>query len=409
MLDIQHPPQTEILTVTKLSEKIKQVFTRSFNALTVVGEVSNFKAHSTGHWYFSLKDEGATIACICFKGSNSSIKFRIEDGMQIVIRGHLDIYAPRGSYSIIVTGIEPVGIGSWQLAFDQLKAELDQMGLLDPSRKRPIPLFPKKIGIVTSPTGAALQDMLSALRRRNQSVNIIIAPAKVQGEGSELEIVEAIHNLHKIPNIEVILICRGGGSIEDLWAFNTKEVALAVASSEIPIISGIGHETDFTICDLVADLRAPTPTAAAELVAANINELMDRLKFLNFQLIHKLENKIKGLQRILAKFEPVNIINNLHNRLSHEKTRLNLIENKLNARIDVLLNKKSQITSIYNNKLNDLNPLNILKRGYAVIYDDNNNIVSKVSDVSIGSNLTLNLDGGKVLVEVKQIINDHKE
>ncbi len=409
MLDIQHPSKTEILTVTKLSEKIKQVFTRSFNAITVVGEVSNFKAHSTGHWYFSLKDEGATIACICFKGSNSSIKFKIEDGMQIVIRGHLDIYAPRGSYSIIVSGIEPVGVGSWQLAFDQLKAELDQMGLLDPIRKRPIPLFPKKIGIVTSPTGAALQDMISALRRRNQSVNIIISPAKVQGDGCELEIVEAIHNLHKIPDIEVILVCRGGGSIEDLWAFNTKEVALAVASSEIPIISGIGHETDITICDLVADLRAPTPTAAAELVAANINELMDRLKFLNFQLIHKLENKIKGLQRILAKFEPVNIINNLHNRLSHEKIRLNLIENKLNTRIDILLNKKLQITSIYNNKLSDLNPLNILKRGYAVIYDDNNNIVSKASDVKIGSNLTLNLDGGKVLVEVKQIINDPKE
>ncbi len=409
MLDIVqdlHLTQTEILTVTALTEKIKQVFVRTFNSFSVVGEISNFKSHSTGHWYFSLKDEGATIACICFKGVNSSIKFKLEDGMKVVIKGHLDIYAPRGSYSLISTSIEPVGIGSWQLAFDQLKNELAELGLLDLSRKRPIPLFPKKVGIVTSPTGAALHDMLTALARRNQSVSIVIAPSRVQGEGCEEEIAQAIHNLHKIDGVEVILVCRGGGSIEDLWAFNTKTVALAVASSEIPVISGVGHETDITICDLVADLRAPTPTAAAEMVAANINELTDKLDNLNYRLINKMTTKIDSFKRALARFEPANIINNLNNRLNHEKTRLNLIANKLNARLDFVLNNKLQKTIIYDNKLNDLNPLNILKRGYAVIYDENNNIIARSKDLKLGQKLTLNLDGGKVLVEVKEIILD---
>lgn len=395
--------ETEILTVSKLTERIKAVLAKSFSSINVVGEISNFKIHTTGHWYFSLRDDAATVSCACFKGKNASIKFKLEDGMQVVIKGSLEVYAPRGNYSIIVTSIEPVGIGAWQLAFDQLKNKLTLEGLLDPARKRLLPLFPKKIGIVTSLTGAAVHDMVSALRRRNQSVHIIIAPAKVQGEGSEDEIVEALNSLAKLPAIEVILLGRGGGSIEDLWSFNTEKVAYAVANSPIPVISGVGHETDYTICDLVADLRAPTPTAAAELVASNIEELMDKWQFLNFQLIGCLENRIKHLTRILDSFKPASIINNLNQRLSLEKAKVALLNGELANTINLICLTRQQLLEKQIGSLIALNPLNVLKRGFAVIYDENQNIVTKAASVKPGDKLIAVLETGKLIVEVKEM------
>ncbi len=266
----------QILTVAELTSQIRLTLEEDFVDIHVVGEISNAKIYPSGHWYFSLKDKEATLPCVSFKNANQFIKFRLEDGLMVVAHGRLSVYPPRGAYQMIVTAIEPVGIGDWQLAFEQLKSKLDAEGLFALERKRPIPLMPKRIGVVTSPAGAAIQDILSALARRNNAVSILISPCRVQGEGSEQEIAQAIAYLADHIDIEVILVTRGGGSIEDLWAFNTEVVARAVANSKVPVISGVGHETDVTICDFVADMRAPTPTAAAEMVARGNAELTEK-------------------------------------------------------------------------------------------------------------------------------------
>lgn len=265
-----------VLTVSQLTAQIREVLEEVFENVIVVGEVSNAKLYNSGHWYFSLKDKDATLPCVCFKINNTGLRFKLEDGMQVVLRGKLNVYPPRGAYQLVASSIEPVGIGEWQLAFEQLKEKLGKEGLLAPERKRPIPILPRRIGVVTSTAGATLRDILSALARRNKLVNVVIAPAKVQGEGSAEDVVYAIKLLQRIPDVDVILVARGGGSIEDLWSFNTEMVARAVSQCSVPVISGVGHETDITICDLVADLRAPTPTAAAELVARGSAELLER-------------------------------------------------------------------------------------------------------------------------------------
>ena len=226
-----------VLTVSQLTAQIRVLIEDVFSDIYVVGEVSNAKLYPSGHWYFSLKDKDATLPCVLFKNSNQNIKFRIEDGLMLVARGKLSVYPPRGAYQMVVNSLEPVGIGEWQLAFEQLKRQLDSEGLLDPARKRALPMLPKRIGVVTSTAGAALRDILSALARRNRNVHVVIAAAKVQGEGSAEEVAEAIVSLQKIPDVEVIIVARGGGSIEDLWSFNTEVVARAVAACSVPVIS----------------------------------------------------------------------------------------------------------------------------------------------------------------------------
>ena len=288
-LSVTAAKTARVLTVAELTGKIKMLLEDSFEHVNVVGEVSNAKIHSSGHWYFSLKDKDATISVACFRNANQSIKFQLEDGLQVVVRGKISVYAPKGGYQLIATGIEPVGIGDWQLAFDQLKDKLTKEGMLAPERKRAIPRIPGRIGVVTSLGAAALQDILTALKRRNPNVRVLIAPARVQGEGSAEEIAVAIASLQQIEDVDVIIVARGGGSIEDLWSFNTEIVARAVLESAIPVISGVGHETDVTICDLVADLRAPTPTAAAELVCRGRAELAEQWGGLNRRLLGALE------------------------------------------------------------------------------------------------------------------------
>lgn len=305
------------ITVSELTVLIKDVLEQQFAYIYVVGEVSNAKVYPSGHWYFSLKDQDATLPCVCFKNANSSIKFKLEDGLMIVARGKLSVYPPRGSYQMIVTGLEPVGIGEWQLAFDQLAQKLEKEGFFAPERKRPIPIFPRKIGVVTSPVGAALRDILHTLKRRNRSVNVIISPCKVQGEGSVEEIARAIAILSDMEDVDVIIVARGGGSIEDLWSFNTELVARAVLSASVPVISGVGHETDVTICDLVADMRAPTPTAAAELVAKGTVELMDKWGLLDRRLNSLMTEKLAAVRRQVERLSPLNSLIRYADRLKH--------------------------------------------------------------------------------------------
>jgi exodeoxyribonuclease VII large subunit len=395
-------PLNPVLTVSQLTNRIRDTLEDKFDAIFVVGEVSNAKIYPSGHWYFSLKDQEATLPCVCFKNSSSSLKFKLEDGLQVVARGKLSVYPPRGAYQMVVTGLEPVGIGEWQLAFEQLKKKLDGEGLLDPARKRPIPMLPKRVGVVTSPAGAALRDILSAITRRNQGVSVLIAPAKVQGEGSAEEVAAAIKHLEKQGNIDVIIVARGGGSIEDLWSFNTEVVARAVAECTIPVISGVGHETDTTICDLVADLRAPTPTAAAELVARGSIELLDRWTSLHRHLLQNIEGRLVNARRELVRLSPINALNRYQSRLELAAVNVERRRQHITNRIERLLDAKRHKLHQLSEKLQALGPENVFARGFSVMRSLDGHLITDASSLRPGQDLEILLQKGKAIVKVER-------
>jgi len=268
----------QIFSVSDITKSIKFILESTFETISIEGEISNFKAHGSGHWYFNLKDEGAVINCTMWKGVNNYVFFTPEDGMKIIVTGRITVYPPRGSYQIDVRSMKPAGAGELQAAFERLKKKLFEKGLFDQEYKKEIPSFPKKIGLITAAEGAAVKDMISVAERRFPLVKLLIAPTKVQGAGAAENIVENIRKLNLLKDIDVIILARGGGSIEDLWAFNEEIVARAIFKSKIPIISGVGHEVDFTIADFVADLRAPTPSVAMELATPDMEELKSFIK-----------------------------------------------------------------------------------------------------------------------------------
>lgn len=283
----------DILTVSELTTSIKSTLEENFNDLNLVGEISNYKAHPSGHWYFTLKDSGAQISATMWKGVNSSVFFTPQDGMKIIVKGRITVYPPRGNYQIDVRSMKPAGEGELQAAFERLKRKLSDEGLFDVKYKKEISKFSQKIGIVTGSSTAALKDMISVAERRFPLVELVIAPARVQGEGAAEEIVQSIKSLNKQDDIDLIIIARGGGSLEDLWAFNEEIVARAIFNSRIPIISGVGHEVDFTIADFVADLRAPTPTAAMELATPDKTDIFAFINEFFYYSSGSLSDKIK--------------------------------------------------------------------------------------------------------------------
>src|SRR5438093_2437224 len=260
-------PTRPVFTVSELTGKIRDLLAKNFTDISVQGEISNCREAQSGHIYFTLKDDRAQVRCVFFKQQRRGIKFRPEDGLQVTVRGSISVYEQRGEYQIYVENLEPVGRGALQLAFEQLKKRLEAEGLFDAARKKPLPLLPSRIGLITSPKGAAVRDVVRILRRRFQNVHLTVFPVRVQGEGSAEEIVRALRFFNQRKMVDVLIVARGGGSIEDLWSFNEEIVARAIADARMPVISGVGHETDFTIADFAADLRAATPTAAAELAA----------------------------------------------------------------------------------------------------------------------------------------------
>lgn len=295
------PPPVEeetrnVFSVSDINKAIKQQLEGQFSHLWVQGEISNFKAHSSGHHYFSLKDDKAQINAVMFRGFNSRLKFRPESGMEVLVRGKISVYEPRGNYQVFCEAMEPVGAGALQKAFEQLKKKLSEEGLFDESIKKQIPRFPQSIGVVTSPTGAAIQDILNVLGRRSKRAQVTVIPARVQGDGAASEVVKGIEIANQLGGFDVLIVGRGGGSIEDLWCFNEEIVARAIHKSKIPIISAVGHEIDFTIADFVADLRAPTPSAAAEVVAKSEQELLEKLQFYSKSLRLVMYQKIKDLR-----------------------------------------------------------------------------------------------------------------
>jgi len=298
--------EKQILTVSEITKEIRSTLEDSFSQVSVIGEISNFKAHYSGHWYFNLKDENAVINCTMWKGLNNFVFFTPQDGIKVIVNGRITVYPPRGNYQIDVRSMKPAGIGELQAAFEMLKQKLSDEGLFDDQYKKEIPAIPKKIGIVTAIDGAAIKDLISVAERRFPLVELIISPAKVQGSGAANSIVQCIHQLNALKNIDVIILARGGGSIEDLWAFNEEIVARAVFKSGIPIISGVGHETDFTIADFVADLRAPTPSVAMELATPDKQDLFafigDFLYNASENIGELIDSKKEIINQILASY-----------------------------------------------------------------------------------------------------------
>ncbi len=323
--------ERRVYTVSELTGQIKGTLEGAFPAVWVEGEISNLRAPSSGHAYFTLKDEGAQLSAVLFRGRGRRVRFDLEDGMHVLAFGGLDVYAARGQYQLVVELMEPQGLGALQLAFEQLKRKLEAEGLFDEGRKRKLPVFPRVIGIVTSPTGAAIRDMLNIIGRRFGDLHILIAPVRVQGDGAPAEIVQALINLQEMAELDVIVVGRGGGSIEDLWAFNDETVARAIVACRVPVISAVGHETDFTIADFVADLRAPTPSGAAELVVreklAVIERLVDlyaRLKQAVVADVAAQRERLEFLARRRVLTDPARALRDLYRRLDELQGRLRL-------------------------------------------------------------------------------------
>ncbi|MDD2539539.1 MAG: exodeoxyribonuclease VII large subunit [Desulfuromonadaceae bacterium] len=283
-----------ILSVSRLTALLRGVLEENFEQLWVQGEVSNLSYPSSGHCYFTLKDSGAQLRCVMFKSAGKNVKFRLTDGMALIVRGRISVYDQRGEYQLMCEYMEPSGVGALQAAFVQLKEKLAHEGLFADAHKSGMPSFPRTIGVITSPTGAAIHDILNVLKRRFASLEVLLYPVRVQGEGSAQEIARAIDEMNKLAEADILIVGRGGGSLEDLWAFNEEPVARAVYRSRIPVISAVGHETDWTICDFVADLRAPTPSAAAELVIASADELRGRIEALSHRLQRSVESLLAG-------------------------------------------------------------------------------------------------------------------
>lgn len=365
-----------VFTVSELTARIKGRLEDAFPAVWVEGEISNLRAPSSGHAYFTLKDDLAQLRCVLFRGRGRRVRFALEDGLQVLVFGGLDVYAARGEYQLVAELMEPKGLGALQLAFEQLKRKLEAEGLFDQARKRPLPRFPRTIGIVTSPTGAALRDMLHIIGRRFGDLRVVIAPVRVQGDGAAAEIVEALRDLGELGDLDVVIVGRGGGSIEDLWAFNDERVARAIAASRAPVVSAVGHETDFTIADFVADLRAPTPSAAAELVVreklAVIRGLADAYERLKQAIRWRVEQdrgRLLSLARRRVLTDPARALRDQHRRVDELTVRL-----RTAARIQH--RHVAHRVALLTNTLSSLHPLARISQGRAVLTQLRGRLVS---------------------------------
>lgn len=397
------------LTVTALTKYIKYKFDHDHHLDEVLleGEISNFKHHSRGHFYFTLKDENAQISAMMFARDASTVKFDVRDGMKVFVKGRVTVYEPSGSYQINVTELKSDGIGDLYLAFEKLKNELEREGFFNPMHKRAIPRFPKSIGVITSPTGAAIRDIINTINRRYPLAHMILYPAIVQGVDSKDDITRQIKNANKDKLVDVLIVGRGGGSIEDLWAFNERVVAEAIYNSEIPIISAVGHEIDFTIADFVADMRAATPTAAAELATPNIDVLKKNIDYYLDTMNKKISYLFNDYKMRLAQLDKRLDINNPIETLKRERNSIDVSVKRLNnAIINILDSKKNQFERS-RALLEEKNPLAIMAKGYS-INSINGEIITDVNKAKKGDLLTTEMKNGKIISEVIEVIGNGK-
>lgn len=390
-----------VLTVSDITRRIKQSLETTFQRVWIQGEISNFKHHTSGHLYFTLKDEGAQISAVMWRSRVASLAIAPEDGMKIIARGSITVYPPRGNYQIDCDQIQPVGVGELQLAFERLKKKLAEEGLFDPERKKPIPDYPMRIGIVTSPTGAALQDIRSVLSRRFPAVELILAPVKVQGAGAAEEIAGAIRDMNKYGEVDVMIVGRGGGSLEDLWAFNEEVVARAIDASHIPVISAVGHEIDFSIADFVADLRAPTPSAAAELVVKDRSELIEVLRNIWYTIEQSVEDRVSALRDSVNGFLSSYAFNRPKDLLRESSQRVDDLERGLVVASNHTFTLAHRHHEALRQRLEALSPKGVLKRGYAMVRK-NDTIVTRAGELHKNDVATIQFHDGTVKTRVDQ-------
>ncbi|MBK9293840.1 MAG: exodeoxyribonuclease VII large subunit [Oligoflexia bacterium] len=419
------PPEKttdEPLSVTELNKNIKGLLEKSFPMVWVQGEISNFKIPASGHFYFTLKDAGSQIRAVMFRGFTQHLKFTPEDGMEVLVRARITVYEPRGDYQLFCEAMEPKGFGALQIAFEKLKEKLQKEGLFDKARKKALPAFPQRIAIVTSPTGAAIRDMLNVLARRSGGgIEITIIPTAVQGEKAAAEIAQAVNLVSRLgtKHFDVLIVGRGGGSLEDLWSFNEEIVARAVSQCSVPTISAVGHEVDFTICDFVADLRAPTPSAAAELVVKNKADLIEKIKLQEKQLAQLIAKKIQLLKATTFGFskrliDPKRKLQDLMLRsdewaerlsqamlrfLADSRMQISLLREKLPAPQTLVQLKRAEFQR-WAALLDGLSPLGVLQRGYSIV-KKGQKIIKDSNLVKKGDKLQIKLFKGELEVEVK--------
>ena len=444
-LDFAVMPRRRVLTVSQLNAAIRDLLWREFQELWVSGEISGAKLAPSGHYYFTLKERDSQVRCVMYRSAHRYLKFKPQDGLAVLARGRLDLYEARGEYQLVVEFLEPQGHGALQLAFEQLKRKLAAEGLFDAARKRPLPRYPRRIGIVTSPRGAAIQDMLNVLSRRFPGLHIHIYPALVQGEGSVEDVCRGVQYFSRSGWPEVVIVGRGGGSLEDLWTFNEEAVARSIAASKIPVVSAVGHETDVTIADFVADLRAPTPSAAAELVIPTRQDLEDRIASgrakllqalryrlaltgqrlerqgirpaiallhraigrrmqrideLDYRLRERLRGSIEDRRRRCRALETRLRYFDLRPRLAADRRRLDAAESRVAQVIHLRLAARRNALGELRAKLSQLSPLAILSRGYAIVTTEDGRIVKRSAEAPPGSAVSIRLGEGKLHAEV---------
>jgi len=391
----------KVLSVSELTRMAKNILEQSFPLFWVSGEVSNFTRAASGHWYFSLKDAGAQVRCVMFKGRNSYVDFTPREGDKIEARATVTLYEARGDFQLTVEFVQRAGLGALFEAFEKLKRKLSAEGLFDASIKRAIPKHPKQIGVVTSADAAALRDVLTTLKRRMPNIPVIIYPTPVQGKGAAQLIANAINTAHERAECDVLIICRGGGSIEDLWQFNEEIVARAIANCGIPTISGVGHETDFTICDFVADIRAATPTAAAELATPSREDMLNKTNQLKLQLARNMQfvlnQKSQALDYLARRLISPS------QQIAQQKTQITQLANRLNNSVSQQLQRKQQNLLRLNQNLQHLNPQAVLTRGYAFVQNKLGNIVSTSSQLQNGDEVTLTFGSGAAEANITKI------
>ena len=398
------------LSITALNEYIKRIIDGDsfLRDVYIKGEISNFKNHySTGHFYFSLKDDTSVIRAVMFKGSAAKLQFMPENGMLVIIRGRVSSFVRDGQYQIYVEDMEPDGVGSLYIAYEQLKRKLEAEGLFDPAKKKPLPKIPSKVGVITSATGAAVRDIINVTGRRFPFAEVIVYPALVQGEGAVDSLIKGIEFFNRTNGADVIIIGRGGGSIEDLWAFNSELLARTVAASKIPVISAVGHETDFTICDFVADMRAPTPSAAAEIAVPDTEELKRKITNIIKRESALLSQRIIASRAMVERFSKSRILTDPKAQIDDRRMALMSASERLSFALDSVIKDRKAELAVSAGKLSMLDPLAVIARGYGAVYNADGTIVKSTKNVRIGEKISLKLSDGTVGAEIREIQSDN--
>ncbi len=398
----------KIFTVSQIGSFVKGILESNpmLKSISIKGEISNFVHHKAGHLYFDLKDEGAVLNSVMFAGSVKSLRFAPQNGMRVIATGRITSYEKGSRYQIIVSSLEPDGIGALHIAFERLKAKLQAEGLFDPAHKKALPKIPTRVGVVTSPTGAAIRDILNVSGRRFPFAKVVLYPALVQGDGAAASVIEGIRYFNETNSVDVIIIGRGGGSIEDLWAFNDEGLARVIYSSEIPIISAVGHEIDFTISDFVADMRAPTPTAAAELALPDNADLIRRINNITERMRSVLKARCAFYSKSLEHYATSRALSSPLNMIDDKKLAVAALSDRIERGLDLIITRKKGDLSRLTASLDSLNPLSVIKRGYSAVYDENKTLVKSVDQVKKGTKINFKLSDGTVSAIAEEIYHE---